>query len=149
MLELQHWRNFVSEVGRLGRNQLIVTTAEFRDSIPAAMPQVVDSLKDNNGTDIRVMAANNIARLSEQCESSVRSAVPLLKCITAEFCQSIQTSIPQIVKFLNDKDSYVRWVGVDVLAKLSAQGDRCAVRCAAVLNGYCSRASRGHFGLHP
>jgi HEAT repeat protein len=96
--------------------------AEFRESIRASIPQVVDLLRDNDMF-VGWAGAEALAKLSEQGNISVQSSVASLMSVAAEFQESIRPSIPQIVDLLKDNDSSVCKAGEEALAKLSEQGN--------------------------
>jgi HEAT repeat protein len=97
------------------------TIAEFQESIVSAIPQIIAFLSDSNSY-VRSAGANTLLKLSEQGKNIKYSGLALLMSSVAEFQESIGSTIPQIIAFLSDSDSYVRLAGANILLKLSEQG---------------------------
>ncbi|KAJ7315188.1 armadillo-type protein [Mycena albidolilacea] len=129
----------------LGGITTLAQFSEFRESIRASIPEIVDFLKNNN-RHFDLGGVTALAKLSEQAEfrESIRVYIPEImeflkdnnKCVRvvgaktlvklseqAEFRESIRPSTPQIVQFLDDNDMYVREAGAEALAKLSEQAE--------------------------
>ncbi|KAJ6609972.1 hypothetical protein B0H10DRAFT_1954162 [Mycena sp. CBHHK59/15] len=83
---------------------LMRSAAKFRESIGAAIPQIITLLSDRD-SDVCKASADALAKLSEQ----------------AEFRESIGAAIPQVITLLSDRDSDVRRASADALVKLSEQ----------------------------
>jgi HEAT repeat protein len=115
----------VSEQGKnikySGLALLMITIAQFQESIVSAIPQIIAFLNDNH-LGVRLAGANTLLKLSEQGKNIKYSGLALLMSSVAEFRESIVTAIPQIIAFLSDKDWDVRSVGCNALLKLSEQG---------------------------
>ncbi|KAJ6594989.1 armadillo-type protein [Mycena sp. CBHHK59/15] len=83
---------------------LMRSAAKFRESIGAAIPQIITLLSDRD-SDVCKASADALVKLSEQ----------------AEFRESIGAAIPQVITLLSDRDSDVRRASADALVKLSEQ----------------------------
>lgn len=101
---------------------LNIILAAFQDSIGAALPQIVDLLKDND-RNVRATGANTLATLSEQGEIYLLCLVRvLLRSTAATFRAAFRATIPGIVDLLKDNDIVVHRAGAEILANLSEQG---------------------------
>jgi HEAT repeat protein len=100
---------------------LMSTVAEFQESIGSAIPQIITFLSDSN-SDLRLVGAKALLKLSEQGKSIEYFCLPLLMSTIAKFRESIGSAIPQIITFLSNSNSNFRFVGAKALLELSEQG---------------------------
>lgn len=117
---------------------LKIIAVEFRQSIRESIPQIMDFLQDK-AYDVRIAGAEAVAKLSEQGNKSIQSGVLSLKMMAAEFRESIEASIPQIVDLLEDSNKYVRRKGVATLAKLAEQGNGDVQPHVVLFNGIAAK----------
>jgi HEAT repeat protein len=100
---------------------LMSTIAEFQESIGSAIPQIIIFLSDSNSY-VRSAGAVALSKLLQQGKNIEYSGLTLLTITVAAFLEPIGSSIPQIIAFLSDSNSYVRLAGASTLLKLSEQG---------------------------
>ncbi|KDR71698.1 hypothetical protein GALMADRAFT_143500 [Galerina marginata CBS 339.88] len=117
-----------------GRADELKQAAEFRDPVGSGIPQIIALLSDSSPL-VRKAAADSVAQLSEQV-STVYYRPPQRQgrggstrwfTIVADFFESIQDAMPQIVELLNSSDKRTRTAGASLVMNLSKQVDICAM----------------------
>jgi HEAT repeat protein len=96
--------------------------AIFRESIDAAIPDVVNILKTSDNLDVRRKCADTLSKLSEKGKHIIFSSQTLSIKIVDECRFLIAPAIPEIVDLLEESHSDACQVHTYALAKLLEQG---------------------------
>jgi HEAT repeat protein len=97
--------------------------AELRAVIEHHIPQLLQLLKDDN-TDVRVAAANVMAKLAEYSEFPRISSVWRRWCtVQAELRSAIESVIPQLLRLLQDDSEDIRGASATVMVKLAGSSE--------------------------
>ena len=100
---------------------LMKLIAELRCSINAAIPEVVNFLKDSDAV-VRCATVESLSQLSDRGRTVNLLILALFIKIIAEFRPSIVTAIPELLTLLQDGDIDVCKACVTALSKFSEQG---------------------------
>ena len=111
----------VETVDLSGLVLLMKLIAELRCSINAAIPKVVNFLKDNDEV-VRWATVESLSQLSDRGRTVNLVVLALFIKIIAEFRPLIVTAIPELLTLLKDSDISVRKAYVAALSKFSEQG---------------------------
>ncbi|KAJ7900616.1 hypothetical protein B0H14DRAFT_2556078 [Mycena olivaceomarginata] len=95
---------------------------EFRQSIWASIPRIVELFKENNDSEARTAGSNAFGKLAQQGNMSLRTMFASLTSAAAEFRESVRAAIPQIAIFLTDENDDVHAEVAIAIGKLSEQG---------------------------
>jgi HEAT repeat protein len=95
--------------------------AEFRPLIGAAIPEILELLKDREW-EVCLAGVDALSPLSEHCKMVKSLDVALLMTVIAEFRPLIGPAIPEIIKLLKHTRLGVCRAGVDTLSQLSEHG---------------------------
>jgi len=99
-----------------------VLVAEFRESMGMAIPEIIALLGHSDAGVCRA-GAGTLANLSEQGKVPKFSDLNDIDVLVAEFQESIEKAIPQIIALLHNSQLIVRQAGLDALSSLSKHGE--------------------------